>query len=56
MAVIVVMGVESTFEYYYILLFLSLIAYLPEIMTIEYPVGRMKGVLEKYGVSFSYKK
>lgn len=56
MAVIVVMVVESTFEYYYILLFLSLIAYLPEIMKIEYPVGRMKGVLEKYGYSLSFKK
>ncbi len=56
MAVIVVMVVESTFEYYYILLFLSLIAYLPEIMKIEYPIGRMKGVLEKYGYSLSYKK
>ena len=52
----VLMTVESSFWYYYILLFLSLIAYLPEIMKIEYSVDRMKGVNEKYGYSINYKK
>ena len=55
MAVFVVMIVESTFEYYYILIFLSLIAYLPEIMKNEYPVIRMKGVFERYGYSLNCK-
>lgn len=55
-AVFVVMVVESTFEYYYIIFFLSLVAYLPEILKKADPAVQLKGVLKKYGYSFGYQK